>query len=227
MRHWPPRPSRPSRSDRATQLSSPSDRTRVCSGDVTTPGVSGRTSGERDDVREQLVAWAEDCRLEGEVDLDDGRLSDVVNDIDILVFSAATVVALDDGHSVKLDELEVARRDLSLIEVAGRRGDPQRRLRTIPEHVRLEVGPFTVTGNLHRPPSAHPLNALNRWSRFLPVTEAYVEIDGSTSEPATHEVVLVNRDRIHTYHVLLDAAPIWVPSPPDADLQPDAAQPLA
>ena len=97
---------------------------------------------ERDDVREQLVAWAEDCRLEGEVDLDDGRLSDVVNDLDILVFSAATVVAIDDGHTVKLDELEVARRDLSLIEVAGRRGDPQRRLRTIPEHVRLEVGPF-------------------------------------------------------------------------------------
>lgn len=187
----------------------------------------------RDDVREQLVAWAEDCRLEGEVDLGDGRLSDVVNDLDILVFAGATVAAIDDGHTVSLDELEVARRDLSLIEVAGRRGDPQRRLRTVAEHVRLEVGPFRVTGNLHRSPSAHPLNALNRWSRFLPVTEAYVEIDGSTSEPATHEVILVNRDRIGTYDVLIDAAPIWVPAPPEAEPrpeaapQPEAAQPIA
>ena len=194
---------------------------------MTTPGAFGRTSGERDDVREQLVAWAEDCRLEGEVDLGDGRLSDVVNDLDILVFSAATVVAIDDGHTLELDELEVARRDLSLIEVAGRRGDPLRRLRTIPEHVRLEVGPFTVTGNLHRAPSAHPLNALTRWSRFLPVTEAYVEIDGSASVPAAHEVVLVNRDRIGTYHVLLDAPPMWVPAPPEAERQPEAAQPVA
>ena len=88
------------------------------------PELSGRALLKRDDVREQLVAWAEDCRLEGEVDLGDGRLSDVVNDLDILVFSAATIVAIDDGHRVKLDELEVARRDLSLIEVAGRRGDP-------------------------------------------------------------------------------------------------------
>ena len=180
---------------------------------------------------EQLVAWAEDCRLEGEVDLEDGRLSDVVNDLDILVFTGATVVAIDDGHTVRLDELEVARRDLSLIEVAGRRGDPQRRLRTIPEHVRLEVGPFQVTGNLHRAPSAHPLNALNRWSRFLPVTEAYVEIEGSASGPAMHEVVLVNRDRIRAYHELLDAAPIWVPSHPDveapAEARTEAVQPVA
>jgi hypothetical protein len=163
-----------------------------------------------DDVREQLVAWAEDCRLQGEVDLGEGRLSDVVNETDVLVFSSATLVALEDGHLVRLDEVEVARRELNLIEVAGRRGDPTRRLRTVPEHIRLEVGPYVVTGFLHRSPSAHPLNALNRWSRFLPVTDAEVEIDGGTAAPASHEVVLVNRDRIRNYHVLHDAGPAWI-----------------
>ena len=163
-------------------------------------------------MREQLVAWAEDCRVQGEVDLDGGRLSDAVNDLDILVFHTATLVALEDGHIVRQPELEVARRELSLIEVTGRRGDPLRRHRTVHEHVRLEVGPYRVTGDLHRPPSLPPLNALTRWSRFVPVTEAMVEF-GAGREPAHHDVVLVNRDRIRAYHELFDAGPAWIQQP--------------
>ena len=78
------------------------------------------------------------------------------------------------------------------------------------EHVRLEVGPYTVTGDLHRSPSLPPLNALTRWSRFVPVTGALVEI-GADRVPAHHDVVLVNRDRIGAYHELFDAGPAWVP----------------
>jgi len=189
------------------------------------PEHPGATVDEWDDVREQIVAWAEDCRVEGEVDLGDGRLSDVVNELDILVFSPASLMALEDGHLVRMDELEVARRELSLIEVAGRRGDPLRRLRTIAEHVRLEVGPYAVDGYLHRSPSSHPLNALNRWSRFIPVTDAHVEIEGSSAEPVAHDVVLVNRDRIRNYHLLHDAGPAWSPSVPEDQPQPEAAQP--
>ena len=58
-------------------------------------------------MREQLVAWAEDCRLQGEVDLGGGRISDLVNDADLLTFHSATLVALDDGHIVRQSELEV------------------------------------------------------------------------------------------------------------------------
>jgi hypothetical protein len=179
--------------------------------------VRERTIGEWDDVREQLVAWAEDCRVQGEVDLDGGRLSDLVNELDILTFHTVTLVALEDGHVVREPELEVARRELSLIEVSGHRGDPDRRLRTIAEHVRLEVGPYTVTGNLHRLPNVQALNALTRWSRFVPVTEAFVEVAGSTAEPARHEVVLVNRDKIRAYHELHDAGPAWVPKPLESE----------
>lgn len=159
---------------------------------------------------EQLVAWAEDCRVQGEVDLGGGRLSDAVNELDIIKFQAATLVALEDGHIVREPELEVARRELSLIEVTGRRGDPARRHRTVAERVRLEVGPYTITGDLHRSPSLPPLNALTRWSRFVPVTGALVEI-GPDRVPSHHDVVLVNRDRIGAYHELFDAGPAWVP----------------
>lgn len=147
-------------------------------------------------MREPLVAWSGDCVVRGSIDLGDGRLSDQVNDREILTFFDATLEALDDGHRVEVRELEVERRELHLIEVSGRRGDPTRRLRTVAERVSLRVGPFTVTGNLHRPPSAQPLAALSRWARFVPVTEAMIEVGDGNPEPVRQDVVLVNRDRI-------------------------------
>jgi len=191
--------------DRTARPAPTPDRTRVCSRHDTRARVSPRrTVGEWDDVRERLVAWAEDCRVQGEVDLDEGRLSDLVNDRDVVVFYGASLTALEDGHELSLAEVEVDRRELSLIEVEGRRGDPERRLRTIREHVRLEAGPYTVTGYLHRSPNAQSLNALTHWSRFMPVTDADVELDGSAGSPAHHEVVLVNRDKVRTYQPLYD-----------------------
>ena len=142
------------------------------------------------------MAWAGDCVVRGSVDIGDGRLSDRVNDLDLLTFFDATLESLDDGHQVQVGELEVERRELHLIEVNGRRGDPIRRLRTIQEPVALRVGPFVVTGNLHRPPSAQPLAALTRWARFVPVTDAMIEVGGTPAEPVHQDVILVNRERI-------------------------------
>jgi hypothetical protein len=147
-------------------------------------------------MREQLVAWAEDCRVWGEVELEEGRLSDQINQGDLLTFHAARLESLDDGRRVAMDELEVERRDLHLVEVEGRQGDPSRRLRTIEELVELELGPFTVTGNLHRSPSAQPLAALSRWTRFVPVTSAVVQVTGRGGDPLRMDVVLVNRERV-------------------------------
>lgn len=146
-------------------------------------------------MRESLVAWAEDCVLRGEVDLDEGRLSDVVNELDFLTFRAATLEALDDGRQVRVDELEVEHRDLHLIQVHGRRGDPDRRKRTVEERVVLEVGPFTVTGNLHRPPNTQSMAALSSWSRFVPVTDAVFRA-GADAPERREDVLLVNRERI-------------------------------
>ena len=167
-------------------------------------------------MREPLVAWAEDCVVRGEVDLADGRLSDVVNELDFLMFSAASLEALEDGHTVDVGELEVERRDLHLIEVRGRRGDPERRLRTVEERVVLEVGPFTVTGNLHRPPNTQPMAALSRWSRFVPVTDAVFR--HGTDVPERHEdVLLVNRERIaksDPLHYMPSRSEPWDGAPP-------------
>ena len=169
-------------------------------------------------MREALVAWAGDCRVRGEVDLGDGRLSDQVNEGDLLTFYGATLEALEDGHEVVVDELEVERRELHLIEVEGRQGDPNRRLRTITEPVRLEIGPFRVTGNLHRHPASQPFAALTRHQRFVPVTAATIDLlDGSRST-FVREVVLVNREFVQK-HEPLAQNPVWADDPaPDAAL---------
>jgi hypothetical protein len=151
---------------------------------------------------EPLVAWAEDCVVRGDVELEDGRLSDVVNALDFVTFTSATLEALEDGRRVDVPELEVERRDLHLIEVTGRRGDPARRLRTVEERVVLEIGPYVVTGNLHRPPNTTSMAALSRPARFVPVTDAAFRL-GQDAPERRRDVLLVNRERISKSEILL------------------------
>jgi hypothetical protein len=162
-------------------------------------------------VREELVAWAEDCEVKGAVELPDGRLSDVVNHLDLLNFRQARLAALDDGHVVELDELEVERRDLHLLLVQGREGDPARRLRTVREKVVMEIGPYTVRGHLHRASSAAPLAAMQKWARFIPVTEAEFT-PGPGRSVRRHDVILVNRERVAKVD-LIDDVPVAVSEP--------------
>jgi len=147
-------------------------------------------------MREQLVAWAGDCVVRGDVSISDGRLSDHVNQNDMLTFFGATLDSLEDGHRVQMDELEVERQELHIIEVHGHRGDPTRRLRTVSERVWMQVGPFEVTGNLHRPPNAAPMASLARWMRFVPMTEVEIHVAGSPESDLKKDVVLINSERI-------------------------------
>jgi len=147
-------------------------------------------------MREQMVAWAGDCVVRGDVSIGDGRVSDHVNQTDLLTFFGATLDSLEDGHQVQMDELEVERQELHIIEVHGHRGDPTRRLRTVSERVWMQVGPFEVTGNLHRPPNAAPMASLARWMRFVPMTEVEIHVAGSPESDLKKDVVLINSERI-------------------------------
>lgn len=176
-------------------------------------------------MREPLVAWAGDCLVRGTVELGDGRLSDQVNALDVVTFYDATLESLDDGHRVGVDELEVDRGELHVIQVEGRRGEPARRLRTVEERVSVQLGPFVVTGNLHRPPNTAPLAALSRWQRFVPMTDVVVGLRDGPGPGVPHEVVLVNRERI-SKAVPLASIAIYTDEPsglPDAQPAPGPA----
>jgi hypothetical protein len=185
-----------------------------------------RRAGIEAVMREQLVAWAEDCQVRGEVDLGEGRLSDQVNELEVVTFFGATLAALDDGRELEIDEVEVERRELHVIEVHGRQGDPERRLRTFKDPVMLQVGPYTVRGSLHRAPVSQPLAALASWNRFIPVTDVTMDVDRPGHEPIQRDVVLVNRDRI-IRHEALDSIGVmttaaWPPLPkaePEQDVE--------
>ncbi len=167
--------------------------------------VDGRTTVARRleiSMREQLVAWAGDCVVRGDVSLGEGRVSDHVNQADLITFFGATLEALEDGHEVTVDELDVERRELHIIEVDGHRGDPTRRLRTVTDRVSMLVGPFEVTGNLHRSPSAPPMASLARWVHFVPMTEVELRLAGRDEAAVHRDVVLVNRDRITRTEVM-------------------------
>jgi hypothetical protein len=165
-------------------------------------------------VRERLVVWAGDCVVRGDVSIGEGRLSDHVNQMELLTFFGATLEALEDGRRVEIDELEVEHHELHLIEVEGHRGDPTRRMRTVPERVWLQVGPFEVTGNLHRAPSAAPLASLARWMRFVPMTEVEFRYTGRDEPPTRRDVVLVNRERIGRAQALAAVATEGQEQPP-------------
>jgi hypothetical protein len=170
-------------------------------------------------VREQLVAWAGDCMVRGSVELEDGRLSDQLNDREVVTFYDVTLRSLDDGHEVVLDELEVERLELHLVPVQGRQGDPTKRIRTVEERVSLELGPYWVTGNLHRMPTAQALAALTRRTRFVPLTDAIVVMrDRPDDAPMHEEVVLINIDRIGKTETL-SLVPVmddWIETQPGA-----------
>lgn len=168
-------------------------------------------------MREPLVAWAGDCKVTGVVEFGEGRLSDQVNELDVVTFYDVTLESLDDGHAVTVGELEVERGELHVISVEGRRGDPARRLRTVEERVTVELGPFVITGNLHRAPSTSPLASLTRRQKFVPMTDALVGLRESDSPEVPASVVLVNRERI-SKTVPLAAVPVYSnePVPPPA-----------
>ena len=168
-------------------------------------------------MRDRLVAWVEDCVVRGDVELEDTRLSDQVNERETWTFSDATLEALDDGRLVDCPEVDVDRREFHVIQVHGRRGDLERRLRTVEEPVVIEIGPFTVTGSLHRAPNGPPLAALFSYLKFLPVTGATIEFRDMGREPVHEEVVLVNRELIAKTEPLDVRAPgadePWEPVP--------------
>lgn len=171
-----------------------------------------RTAGSEGVMREQLVAWAGDCMVRGAVDLGQGRLSDLVNELETVTFFDATMRAIDDGHELALSEVEVGRDELHVVEISGRRGDPTRRLRTIQERVLVELGPYRVTGNLHRPPSTQPMASLSRFVHFVPMTDADIVLDLKPDEVLHQATILVNRDRIR-HSEIISEVPVYASDP--------------
>jgi len=139
-----------------------------------------------------LTAYAEDCSFTGEVALTGDRLSD---------FLAATVEfevhnlrfrALDDGRVVETLYSSVLRDDLCLVLAGEPRGREDLRVWTRQFPVVARVGPYTVRGYVHAPPTIDPLRLPGRRA-IVALTAGTVTFLAAANEVEVQaETVLLN-----------------------------------
>jgi len=151
----------------------------------------------------ELDAYAADCRLNGYVELGEGRVSDQLNRSLELHIQYARFEDLADGHVVEMPELIVACDELCAVVASGPRGDTARRLHTQTTRVEVEVGPYRVDGRVHGTSASEPLGWVLRRAAWVPLTEATVMYrrgaDDVSEEVAT---LLVNRQLMRSFRAV-------------------------
>lgn len=156
-------------------------------------------------MRVDFHAYADDCTIRGAVTLATDRLTELLSDTGELPVDEASFRALDDGRVVSASTATILRGDLCAVSAAGPRGSSQRRVRTRLQPMRAKVGPYTIVGYLHAPPTADPVvTALRR--RIVPLTTASIEyhLDGRRIEEM-HDALLLSRDKIEWLEAATDA----------------------
>jgi len=142
-----------------------------------------------------FIGFAEDCRVEGKVDLEDARLADLLNRRPSIVVHDVTLVSTLDGHTQEFEQLEIERDELDIVVASGPRGDPKRRLATRPNGVTMKLGPYCAEGFMHAPPTANPVRDISHRPTMVALTDAVLEY--SFCEKPVSEwfrTLLVNRE---------------------------------
>lgn len=141
-------------------------------------------------------AYADDCTVSGELALRTDRLSDFLASTTEFEIASPEFRALDDGRTVSAETCEIERDDLCVILATGPRGRAERRLWTRQHPVRVRVGPYTVIGYLHSPPTIDPFRTTDR-RPIVALTSAVVGIPyGDDTTWLEADSVLVNTAKI-------------------------------
>jgi hypothetical protein len=154
----------------------------------------------------EIDAYAADCRVHGQIEVGEGRLSDQLNRTPELLIREARLEGLDDGHLVEMSEIAIARDELCAVVVSGPRGDVTRRLHTRTTHVEVEVGPYLVEGRVHGTSASEPFGVFLRQVAWVPLTEATVKYRcgaGDVSEEIA--TLLVNRHLVRSFRAVQEA----------------------
>lgn len=147
-------------------------------------------------MRIPFSAYADDCTVTGGVALEMDRLSDFLGATEEFRLDGAAFRALDDGRVVEAESAPILLDDLCVIAATGPRGRPERRLWTRQFPVRIRIGPYSVVGYLHAPPTVDPFKSADRRA-IVPLTSAVVEytMDGTVARDEA-DAVLINRRKI-------------------------------
>ncbi|MGD0863866.1 MAG: hypothetical protein ABSA21_14100 [Candidatus Limnocylindrales bacterium] len=154
----------------------------------------------------EIDAYAADCRVYGQVEFGQGRVSDQLNRTSELLIRDARLEGLADGHVVAMPELTIARNELCAVVVSGPRGDAARRLHTQTTRVEVEVGPYRIEGRVHGTSTSEPLGWVLRQAAWVALTEARVTYRcgaGDVSEEMA--TLLVNRHLMRSFRAVEEA----------------------
>jgi hypothetical protein len=139
-----------------------------------------------------LKAYTEDCSFTGEVGLTGDRLSDFLASTVEFEVHNVRLRALDDGRLVEALYTSILRDDLCLVLAGEPRGREDLRVWTRQYPVVARVGPYTVRGYVHAPPTIDPLRLPSRRA-IVPLTAGTVSYAEAGSEVEFRaETVLVN-----------------------------------
>jgi len=148
-------------------------------------------------LRVPFIAYAEDCRVSGHVDLaDETRLTDYLNESRELTIIDATLVGHTDGRTMTLDELALSRDELIAVEAIGTRGPEERRIHTVRHRLEVHLGSYVVLGQIHTMPGGQPLVAIGRRQSMIPFTNATIGYSDSEGlQVHDIETLILNRER--------------------------------
>ena len=142
-----------------------------------------------------LDAYAADCRVHGQIDIGEARMTDVLNTTPELLIQGARLESLSNRRILELAELTVEYDELCAVVAHGSRGNAERRLRTRATRVEVDLGPYHVEGAVHGTPASDPVIASFRRGSWVPLTEVTVTYQaGDDAQTDTVSTLVVNRD---------------------------------
>jgi hypothetical protein len=160
----------------------------------------------------ELNAFAADCRLMGEVALGEGRLTDLLNELEDVRIVDAHLESLDDGHVATLDVLVVSRDELFAVVAGEPRGSADRRLHTHASKVVAQLGPYHVAGSIHGTAASNPLAGVLRRAPWVPLTDAVITYRRGAREVSERfETLLINRSVASSIRAAIDEATPYLP----------------
>jgi len=149
-------------------------------------------------------AYADDCSFRGEVAMTADRLSDFLASTDEFEVLNLSCRALDDGRVVEALYAPLVRDDLCLVIAGEPRGRADLRIWTRQFAVVARVGPYTVRGYVHAPPTIDPLKLPARRSIVALTSAKLAYVEAGASVEIEADTVLVNSAKVDLLEALTD-----------------------
>lgn len=168
----------------------------------------------------EFVAYAADCRIFGQIPLEPGRVTDLLNANDEYELVNVALESLADGHVVHSPVVLVARDDLIAVHASGSAGPRAKRTHTRAYPILMHSDPYLIRGYVHVLPGSDPIASLRHRKPMVPLTDAWIEylLAGKPMRVALGTIV-VNRELADWFKLTVEEG-VEPPQMPTGDTGP-------